>query len=145
MCAQPRKLHLHRGAVVLESAYNLNLPQGSTRQQPITVLCPPPIDQLRIDHRHAWTDQSGSEILLWRDERGDRQDQGIASATLRRRSRYGALSGKRCLQRADVFAQRRVQAFVEQVVEGAIYLLDENVLRELHPGGNPHVRGWYAY
>ena len=24
-----------------------------------------------------------------------------------------------------------------------IYLLDENVLRELRPGGNPHVRAWY--
>lgn len=25
-----------------------------------------------------------------------------------------------------------------------IYLLDENVLRELHPGGNSRVRAWYA-
>lgn len=25
-----------------------------------------------------------------------------------------------------------------------IYLLDENVLRELHPGGNSEVRAWYA-
>jgi predicted nucleic acid-binding protein len=25
-----------------------------------------------------------------------------------------------------------------------IYLLDENVLRELCPGGNAHVRAWYA-
>jgi hypothetical protein len=25
-----------------------------------------------------------------------------------------------------------------------IYLLDENVLRELHPGGNANVRAWYA-
>ena len=25
-----------------------------------------------------------------------------------------------------------------------IYLLDENVLRELHPGGNALVRAWYA-
>lgn len=25
-----------------------------------------------------------------------------------------------------------------------IYLLDENVLRELHPKGNRHVRAWYA-
>lgn len=25
-----------------------------------------------------------------------------------------------------------------------VYLLDENVLRELHPGGNARVRAWYA-
>ena len=25
-----------------------------------------------------------------------------------------------------------------------VYLLDENVLRELHPGGNTNVRAWYA-
>lgn len=25
-----------------------------------------------------------------------------------------------------------------------VYLLDENVLRELHPKGDPRVRAWYA-